>query len=209
MKKFLLSCFLTAGLLAGLSGCQKMAADVEPEAPSKVQAFFNLTSWLDLKLAYRTLTAGERAEVWSQHLGNIISSGKFSTEQNNRIRELRKVITASLFSTDKRNKPQDAVITNWINKAYEVFTRNEIAQIVADLSFSFPESKQLSVGFTTKADCHCSTQSDWCGSTVYCSKCTGCTAQTLDEEGCGTLWNYTCQGGCISITIPASPGCVN
>ena len=44
----------------------------------------------------------------------------------------------------------------------------------------------------TGGSCTCSTQSDWCPISGYCHG-TGCTPT---DSGCGTLWRYTCDGGC-------------
>jgi len=44
----------------------------------------------------------------------------------------------------------------------------------------------------TGGSCDCSTQSDWCPISGYCHS----TSCTPTDGGCGTLWRYTCDGGC-------------
>ena len=44
----------------------------------------------------------------------------------------------------------------------------------------------------TPGSCDCSIESDWCPISGYCHG-NGCTPT---DSGCGTLWRYTCDGGC-------------
>jgi hypothetical protein len=43
-----------------------------------------------------------------------------------------------------------------------------------------------------RSTCDCSTNSDWCPISSYCTE-SGC---TKTQSGCGTLWSYPCNGTC-------------
>ena len=56
--------------------------------------------------------------------------------------------------------------------------------------FGGQEKDKGSGGEKRGAPCQCSTDSDWCPLSGYCSG-TGCTPT---QSGCGTLWSYPCNG---------------
>ena len=47
--------------------------------------------------------------------------------------------------------------------------------------------------FVGRGPCECSTTSDWCPISGYCSGGTNCIPT---QSGCGTLWSYSCDGAC-------------
>lgn len=67
------------------------------------------------------------------------------------------------------------------------------------LSDSGPYNERTGNKFINQQDrtraggsCDCSTASDWCPISGYCHA----TSCTPTDSGCGTLWRYTCDGGC-------------
>ncbi len=189
-------------LVTLFASCQK-EANTENNLV-KYNSLTSLSSISDQKKAYSTLTASEKASMWSIHLDNMIKQNHYNPVQLEVIAEAKELLIANRDANNKDFVNSDAFII-WNHKAAEAFTNNEIFSLFVTLKRKSNINNVMDGGGTQS--CGCSTVSDWCnvpkppaGSDYYwqCDGGGGCTIITSD---CGTFWRYDCNSTCKVHTI--------
>ncbi|WP_410220737.1 bacteriocin fulvocin C-related protein [Pedobacter sp.] len=215
MKKYVY--YLTIAVLSLLfSACQKndQISTTDTLANGK-QLLSRLTAIQDIqntRLAYSTLTAQERHDVWIARFDEKIKSGEWSSQQIEKIKEFADHLALNVFvKGDKREIFFTSFFPTWMKSASKVFNDVEIYNLVFALKDIQPtnttsngqETNLVAPGDGGGGSCFCALHSGftcphWSLSPYpnlswgTCLKSGACTQPA--GNGCGALLDQECDG---------------
>jgi hypothetical protein len=163
----------------------------------------------DRKVAFRSLSAPMKAELWKVHFREFAEQNALSPAQQGIVEAASTLLSADFYAiskTDPRWESQVHVPLQRLEmSARNLFPRELLmaafAQIgpvdsdVAAMSIVTPEEKVggLIVRPEMVSECTCSMASDWC----FNGHCGGSICYlTGDDWGCGFGWRYECDAKC-------------
>lgn len=148
---------------------------------------------------YETLTPDVRSGYWQEHLrrsrGTLLARAPM-TEAQQAVLDQAMAVAADVRVFDSK-------LSNEVHERLEALRREAIG------AFGLETSRGLLATFGTERvgllacpTCNCNNSSDWCGSNCCLENChsavnrrCGCT-----NSGCGTFWQYPCNGHCASVS---------
>lgn len=176
----------------------------------------------------RQMSPSMQADIWAHHfLTTLVEHPEFTAEQQAVIQEALSLLTPELFEIDPSH-PQwaeqvDKPLRALKERAKAAFADRAFAKAVfmqlgpdpepgvedrTKLSGSFfsslrpRQTRAQSEGFPL---CTCSRVSDWCNYDFWdADECVPSWC-TWTPSGCGTLFNYRCDGFCRTISEPTCP----
>jgi hypothetical protein len=142
--------------------------------------------------AYRLLNAQDKSDIWKLHLLMYLNSGKFNETQNEIIRDC----ILSFCSPDFFEHANKYLNTNaFATIEYKVrtyFLKEERIAIFSSIQDYGSSTLNKFAPGPGDSNCTCSMTSTYCG--FWDCTLNGC---GNTESGCGTLWNYPCNGTCL------------
>jgi hypothetical protein len=131
MKK---TCFIFVVLmfLFAVYGCKRTDNDVTDKIPKaemispKIASLLKITSVPDQKLAYETLDSNEKATVWKTHIGDVINSGTYNTEQNKLLGKLQNKIQPTFFNGSANQSKLKPFEEAWMAEAKKIFSSDDL-----------------------------------------------------------------------------------
>jgi len=176
----------------------------------------------ETKAWFRNASPNEKSELWRTHLALfLVTHPELNERQKKVVLAGMSLVTPEFFEIRSSDPGWKAKVGEPLRALEEQITRafspRDAAKIFVTLS-SHTESANCAAGYADsvllksvnypfsqapnrfgmpdvefeKRDCGCSTDSDWCPISGYC-KAGSCTRTT---SGCGTFWNYPCDGMC-------------
>ncbi|MEV4045372.1 bacteriocin fulvocin C-related protein [Streptomyces sp. NPDC049744] len=150
---------------------------------------------------YTASTPETRSNLWREHLTTYRSSHPaLTTTQRNAIDEAITTLTATTLFSQKPEpgNTTDRSLQKLKKTVIKAFGEQEAKALIAHLG---PTDEQT----TAAPNCGCAVADSWCGGT--CSPCChdqlGCNCGAynccchLMSSGCGSLWEYICDGVCF------------
>lgn len=222
-RNLVLALILLSLSFAGSAGAAPTCADLDRWAANLTQLPTDYASFAALpeanrRAVYPLLSDGERAGLWQAHWQAALAGGRYSREQEAVIYEAIAAFDANAFAALRPEARNHAAAVENL-KAFEarvaaVFEKRQATRLFADLGpvrlrqlFEVEQGDgdgtvitdpggPVGPGQPVVIDCSCSTASDWCTSPAKCY-----TANCRRVSGCGTLWQYTCDGLCATIVV--------
>ncbi|GGV67298.1 hypothetical protein GCM10010277_75820 [Streptomyces longisporoflavus] len=151
---------------------------------------------------YTASTPETRSSLWREHLSAYRSSHPaLSSTQVDVIDEALATLTATTLFSGKieRGDPTDRTLQKLKSTVIEAFGEKEAKALIAHLG---PAGEQG----TAANGCACSTVDQWCSGDPCVACCyvdTGCACGNnpcccvWSASGCGTRWEYSCNGACF------------
>lgn len=200
-------------LFGTLTACQKTTTEQQEALTNRVSGIQRLQTVESQKIAFRLLSAAEKAELWKTHLITEISTGEYPPPQIVLMQEAISFLTPTVFGPDSAFWKSDK-FTTWKYKVNTTFSQQQKALLFN--SISRPIEVQ-SVALVQRMDnepsiceCHAGDSGDFCGkrnvvdicftSVWKCNVKYKCAFQG-PESGCGWLWTQSCDGQCDETTI--------
>lgn len=197
--RLLLSCLLI-GLIAA---CNKESSDeinITDPGLKLYKSFLAIDDMETRQAAYGTLSSQEKFEFWQAKFSKDISSGQFSDEQINRIKDFAHSVKPEFFTKgDKKEIFKSITLPNWIKDNATIFTADEVFDLFFNININTAgnfSKKAISRNSVAAKDCHCAVGSRYTcyiggGQFGTCTRVLGCTKLST---GCGALWDDECDG---------------
>lgn len=145
-----------------------------------------------MKNSYNLLSAGNKSEIWKQHLQNYLTDKSLSNFQKEIVGSFISVISPEIFMSRETGRAFLAKeeVAKLVYTSKKAFTINQIYNIFGKLggeTTSFEEDPG--------SGCTCNASSSFCsGQNVTCiNSMWQC---TTSSSGCGWLWLQECNGRC-------------
>ena len=180
-----------------------------PNAGGRASKMYYAISTLpvgEAKASFRNASSNDKSELWRTHLAlSLVKRPELNERQKRIILSAMSLATAEFFEVRSSDPAWKAKVREPLRSLEEqianAFSRKDALKIFATLSddtesanciTTYPGSVLLKNINYQRGPCGCSTDSDWCPISGYCSK-THCNPT---QSGCGTLWSYPCNGDC-------------
>ncbi|MCQ4042774.1 bacteriocin fulvocin C-related protein [Streptantibioticus rubrisoli] len=145
------------------------------------------------KAIYTELPAPDRSRLWLEHLHRYRASHpSMSADQLHVVDQAERMAHqesafAATMDTSLHRRLEGLRLA-----AIAAFGKTEGRMLLATLGGPAPSPESVN-----SSDCACSCISDWCdnGACVCCLDCSDCDCHC--HGGCGTFWEYQCDGGCF------------
>jgi len=190
--------FLGGIMLSGIISCSK-SENPETENAQAIQSFQNLEKKTDQRMAFSLLTVNEKVELAKEHIDFCISYFNLTSTQVGILENVKSNLKNMYSSTDPENEPSSIKLALDIQQYFSSLTDLD-GQIIFDsmVTDEGGVNEMIAHNPDKVTTCTCSSKSNWCSSSPYgpritCDK-TACNEMTT--WGCGTLWNYSCNGKC-------------
>jgi hypothetical protein len=181
----------------------------ENVTPNEQTVYDKLTSFTlsEQKNAYQTLKESEKAGLWVIHINQMLKENNYTSEQLNIIEEAKKFLSKGLIDNENFKNSSQYII--WNHKVSEVFSKEKMFALFVSLSQTSNLPNTTTNLKAPESGCDCSTASDWCNFPVSGTPgtywaCDDGSACTVSNNGCGTLWSYSCNNSCKLHTIVAN-----
>lgn len=161
----------------------------------------------EAKAVFRNASSNDKSALWQTHLALFLVKHPELNERQKKI-----ILAAMSLATPEffERRPSD---TAWKTKVRDplrsleeqiasAFSRKDAVKIFATLdddtefancSATYAGPVLLkNINYQRAPSCTCSTKSDWCPISGYCSS----TSCSPTDSGCGTFWSYPCNGDC-------------
>jgi|GEM_PF-6853408 len=219
----MLLCF---GIVAIITSCHKDSQlpqsnpdinakqiDIQPMTPSDYVTLSELSEMdFETKRAvYSNLSATNQVDLWQEKL-SVLASLETNEEESNAISSLATLVTEDLILNNDLSE-----VESWMVNNSDILLPEQIESILTTLFLPDPNydlypykkgpvvvpgggggigpHNPSPLPDPTQLQCSCSQVSDWCGSGTNCDP-TNC--EVPGSKGCGTLWQYNCEGRCKS-----------
>lgn len=198
VKLFALILFLAPYLLLN-SGCNKNNASPEIQEGhdilqnSKLQEFLKINNDAAQRSAYNLLQPHEKYALWFDHLKKFENVNTLNTEQKRVVKDVLQFLTPSFFSQNSKLSTENFDILQY--KMKTMFPRDKAILIFSSFKTILNQIKTNSSAVTnrqTSVKCTCNQGDDWC----YWGSSCGYGCGGTSGSGCGTLWEYGCNGSC-------------
>ncbi|MBZ4410297.1 bacteriocin fulvocin C-related protein [Myxococcus sp. XM-1-1-1] len=142
------------------------------------------------KAIFAKLSPEAQSNLWKQHYQQYLETHpNLDKAQVEFIQKLLGVFTPSLFAQGSSVSTVGADLARIKEQATSLFGQTEATLLLATLG---PQEQASAAG--NKANCSCSTASDYCPILTFCTTGTAC---SYTPTGCGTGWVYACNGDCF------------
>lgn len=162
----------------------------------------------DAKASFRNALSNDKSELWRTHLALfLVRRPQLNEKQKKVILAAMSLATPEFFEMRSSDPGWKTKVREPLRSLEEqiasAFSRQDAMKIFATLGDN-TESANCSATYARSvllkninyqrpaASCECSTVSDWCPISGYCSA--GNCNPT--QSGCGTFWTYPCNGVC-------------
>lgn len=211
---FAISCFLFVLFAVSSSAIELQKMSLRTARVDAVSVYSDLMQrpMAERRVLYGDLSSGMKSDLWVVHLQQFMASHpELTPEQRGVVFEGLGIIAAGVFES----KDKDSDLVNAVRqlelRAKAIVPNDLFREAFVNLGGADPRAgvgdgaipsplvvQHLRPKVLDDVMCECSTESDWCGSPGSGMTCHGglafsCTFQT----GCGTLWQYACNGLCF------------
>ena len=184
MRKFF---YLILSITVFFSSCKKNSEIIpgteEELTTPAINQILATNNILQQRNMYKLLSPEEKVEIWKIKFSKFMKHPSLNEDQVHFINKISTLLNADIFSN--KSKLNEYEIKG---EAIKLFGVAGSYSLLATLK-TVPEPSLVEPGGGT---CSCSGASDWCGSRAACYTL-GCSY----SSGCGTLWQYTCDGTCV------------
>jgi hypothetical protein len=154
---------------------------------------------------FRSYEPSKKREIWLEKIKYLLDNENYTPEEYAHVEKIRDHLTANYFNPDSIKTEtgiRTQFITDWISYAknnlgwsekylafviYRLYTKPE--QLDNEIS-AVRKLSQQAVADSEVATCDCKITDDYCNG----SSCASFDCQ--QTSGCGTFWQYTCDGAC-------------
>jgi len=147
-------------------GCKKVE-EAKSNSLTKInyellQEVRNFKSNRAVLVAYATLSATEKAEIWKENLNYYINNGELTVNQINHLEKLKTKLNASIFQ-----KPDNSFLPygrQWVNEGLKYFSKQQLEVMLSSLTLNplpsgLPQTNGLETdpigGTGDKPNCNC------------------------------------------------------
>jgi hypothetical protein len=189
MKKLLI---VLPFILFGIIGCNKSGT------VDNLNNYENLTNTQQVVLKepnedlqrnmFRLLSAEEKSQLFITKYANILKNENLNALQVAFVKKIQAFVSPAMYKSN--TKPY--VEADIKAEALSLFGIKKATRLLASLDTRLDAATMDEFSDVNTPNCHCSTGSDWCGSSTFCSTSVDCKS----KGGCGTFWTWTCNGIC-------------
>ena len=193
---------------AGLSAAQEAATDLRISNPTdEVVSQYKMLSKQRHEKVYDDLSVSMRQDLWSLHLSRaLVELPELTVEQRAVILRGMGLISRGLLGSDPSDPEWEARFGESLRylerQAQELLPRDIALNVFSSLGMHVdmsgaapatcngsPEQWAEETLEKNIPNCSCSRISDWCANRCSPAVC-------MPVNGCGTFWQYTCDGKC-------------
>jgi hypothetical protein len=183
------------------SSCSKNESSAPVESPNSIGtkllgAVMQYDNPEILKLAYSSLSDGDRFLLWKAKLSNASKDDSYSDIQKKLIQEINdKISIKNFMKSDEREVFNKVWLPAWITKNKSSFIGDELYNLL--FTIQAVKSGELTISKSvSEVNCHCKLGSSWTcyQGSMYWSTCTKLNDCRELDRGCGALFDDRCDG---------------
>lgn len=167
----------------------------------KVASVLSIKDYAEQKVEYSLLNANEKFTVWDNKMNSLLEDNSLNEVQKDLIKELKNNIKPKYFeksTNDEKEYFKNIYVKNYLKKIDEVFNRDQINSIFYSISIkqgNIQNALSETSRYAPRISCDCNKGSIFgCGSS---DSCTISSCENPTSSGCGFLWGWECNGGCV------------
>jgi hypothetical protein len=166
---------------------------------SKVASVLSINDSAEQKVEYSLLNSNEKFIIWDNKINSLLEDNSLNEEQKDLIKELKNNIKPKYFeksTNDEKEYFKNIYVKNYLKKIDKVFNRDQINSIFYSINIkrgNIQNAISDTSRYSPRITCDCNR-----GSLFGCGdSCTITICGNPTPDGCGFMWGWECNGGCI------------